>query len=245
MISLRIVIGPSFVETTLLTCLQLKIESEIMLLRLLLIFLSLHQVAFSENLNDETHGSHQILVIGDSLSAEYGIETGKGWVNLLNNRLREQNTSSKWTIVNASISGDTTAGGMERLPKLIQNYQPVLCILALGANDGLRGLLIDDMQNNLDNMVKQCQASGTSLLVGMHLPPNYGKTYTNAFHQVYADVANNNGITYVPFMLEGIALEDRFFQSDRLHPTTEAQPIILENIWSKLENMLKTITHNI
>ena len=209
-----------------------------MLLRLLLIFLSLHHVAFSENLNDETQGSHQILVIGDSLSAEYGIETGKGWVNLLNNRLQQQNTSSKWAVVNASISGDTTAGGVERLPKLINNYQPVLCIIALGANDGLRGLPINDMQNNLDNMVKQCRASGTSLLVGMYLPPNYGKAYTNAFHQVYAKVANNNGISYVPFMLDGIALEDKYFQADRLHPTAEAQPIILENVWNKLQKLL-------
>ena len=209
-----------------------------MLLRLLLIFLSLNHVALSENLNDETQGSHQILVIGDSLSAEYGIETGKGWVNLLNNRLQQQNTSSKWTVVNASISGDTTAGGVERLPKLIKNYQPVLCIIALGANDGLRGFPINDMQNNLDSMVKQCHASGTSLLIGMHLPPNYGKAYTNAFHQVYANVANNNGISYVPFMLDGIALEEKYFQADRLHPTAEAQSIILENVWDKLEQLL-------
>lgn len=209
-----------------------------MLLRLLLIFLLLSHVALSENLNDETHNDHHILVVGDSLSAEYGIETGKGWVNLLNNRLQKQNTSSNWVIVNASISGDTTAGGMQRLPKLIQNYQPVLCIIALGANDGLRGLPLDVMQNNLDNMVKQCQASGTPLLVGMHLPPNYGSAYTNAFHQVYANVASNNAISYVPFMLDGIALEERFFQADRLHPTAEAQAIILDNIWTKLENIL-------
>lgn len=209
-----------------------------MLLRLLLIFLLLSHVALSENLNDETHNDHHILVVGDSLSAEYGIETGKGWVNLLNNRLQKQNTSSNWVIVNASISGDTTAGGMQRIPKLIQNYQPVLCIIALGANDGLRGLPLDVMQNNLDNMVKQCQASGTPLLVGMHLPPNYGSAYTNAFHQVYANVASNNAISYVPFMLDGIALEERFFQADRLHPTAEAQAIILDNIWTKLENIL-------
>ena len=213
-----------------------------MLLRLFLIVLLLSSnLAQSENLNDETQSSHHILVVGDSLSAEYGIETGKGWTNLLHNRLQEQNTSSKWTVVNASISGDTTAGGVERLPKLIQNYQPVLCIIALGANDGLRGLPINDMQNNLDDMVKQCQTFGTSLLIGMHLPPNYGKAYANTFHQVYANVAESNGIDYVPFMLDGIALEERFFQSDRLHPTAEAQPIILENIWAKLEIILMNL----
>ena len=206
-----------------------------MLLRLLFILLLLFSYSVhAENLNDDMTSRHHILVVGDSLSAEYGIETGKGWVNLLHNRLQEQDASSKWTVVNASISGDTTAGGLDRLPKLIENYQPVLCIIALGANDGLRGLPIKAMQNNLDNMVKQCQTTGTSLLVGMHLPPNYGKTYTNAFHQVYANVAKNNGIKLVPFMLEGIALQDEFFQADRLHPTAEAQPIILENIWAQL-----------
>ena len=213
-----------------------------MLLRLLLIVLLLfsHSV-YSENLNEDIQRNHHILVVGDSLSAEYGIETGKGWVNLLHNRLQEQDRSSNWTVVNASISGDTTAGGVERLPKLIQNVRPVLCIIALGANDGLRGLSIDVMQNNLDNMVKQCQSTGTSILVGMHLPPNYGKTYTNAFHQVYANVAESNDINYVPFMLDGMALQDELFQADRLHPTAEAQPIILENIWVQLESLLQQL----
>ena len=210
-----------------------------MLLRLLFIVLLLISCSIhAENLNEDINSNHHILVVGDSLSAEFGIETGKGWVNLLHNRLQEQDASSKWTVVNASISGDTTAGGLDRLSKLIENYQPVLCIIALGANDGLRGLPINAMKNNLDNMVKQCQTSGTSLLVGMHLPPNYGKTYTNAFHQVYANVAESNDIKHVPFMLDGIALQDKYFQADRLHPTTEAQPIILENIWTQLENLL-------
>ena len=211
-----------------------------MMLRFLLVILLLLSCTIhAENLNDKINNRHHVLVVGDSLSAEYGIETGKGWVNLLHNRLQEQDVSSKWSVVNASISGDTTAGGVDRLPKLIENIQPVLCIIALGANDGLRGLPIDAMQNNLDNMVKQCQTTGTSLLVGMHLPPNYGKAYTNAFHQVYANVAENNKIMHVPFMLEGIALQDKYFQADRLHPTAEAQPIILENIWVQLKTLLQ------
>ena len=210
-----------------------------MLLRLLLIsLLLLSQLVHSESISDD---SNLMLIIGDSLSAEYGIETGKGWVNLLNNRLQEQDATSKWTVVNASISGDTTAGALARLPKLIKNYEPVLCIIALGSNDGLRGLSINAMQSNLDEMIKQCQTSGTSLLVGMHLPPNYGKAYTQTFHQVFENVAQINNIKHVPFMLEGIALQDDLFQADRLHPVAEAQPIILENIWVKLEELLKNL----
>ena len=208
-----------------------------MLLRLLFICLLLfNHTVYS----DSHHESNQhIIVLGDSLSAEYGIESGKGWVYLLHNRLQEQGLSSKWSLINASISGDTTAGGLDRLPKLIEQYQPALCIIALGANDGLRGLSLDSMQMNLHNMIKTCESTGTTLLIGMHLPPNYGSTYTNAFHQVYANVAKMNDIQLVPFMLDGIALEDKYFQPDRLHPTAEAQPVILENIWPFLTNILE------
>ena len=176
--------------------------------------------------------------MGDSLSAAYGIELEKGWVNLLHNRLKQLNTDTQWNLVNASISGETTTGGLERLPGLLETYQPVLCIIALGANDGLRGQPINTLQDNLDAMTKQCNYKGNSLLVGIKLPPNYGEKYTRAFHNVYTVVAENNNAYLVKFMLEGIALQDEYFQADRLHPTAEAQPIILENIWKKLEPLL-------
>jgi acyl-CoA thioesterase-1 len=182
-----------------------------------------------------------ILVLGDSLSAAHGIEIERGWVNLLRNRIDNYSEDKQWNVVNASVSGETTAGGLARLPLLIEEYQPVLCIIELGANNGLRGQPTTFMQQNLEEMVKQCSVSGTSLLLGIKLPPNYGEKYTQAFHQVYSDVANGCDIPLVPFLLEGIALKDEYLQADRLHPTAEAQPIILENVWSTLEKWLDSI----
>lgn len=195
----------------------------------------------SVDLNNSHDNENTIIVVGDSLSAAYGIELEKGWVNLLHYRLKDFDSDSKWNVINASISGDTTAGGLERLPKLINDHQPVLCIIALGANDGLRGQSLSLMHNNLEQMVNKCSQIGTSLLIGMMLPPNYGAKYTRAFHQVYTDIAEHKNIDYLPFMLEGIALQDELFQADRFHPTAEAQPIILENIWAKLREMLTDI----
>jgi len=181
------------------------------------------------------------LVLGDSLSAAYGIEIEHGWVNLLRNRLDNYSEDKQWNVVNASVSGETTAGGLARLPDLIDQYQPVLCIIELGANNGLRGQSTSLMQSNLDQMVKHCDTTGTSLLLGIKLPPNYGEKYTHAFHQIYIDVANENEISLVPFLLDGIALQDKFLQADRLHPTVEAQPIILDNIWPTLCKVLESL----
>lgn len=182
-----------------------------------------------------------ILVLGDSLSAAYGIEIEHGWVNLLRNRLDNYSEDKQWNVVNASVSGETTSGGLARLPALIDQYQPVLCIIELGANNGLRGQSTTLMQSNLDQMVKHCDTAGTSLLLGIKLPPNYGDKYTHAFHQIYIDVANENEISLVPFLLDGIALQDKFLQADRLHPTVEAQPIILDNIWPTLCKVLESL----
>ena len=210
-----------------------------MSLRLFIIYLLLNShFVHAEHTYNSAENSTKIIVLGDSLSAGYGIELEEGWVNLLRHRLQKHHSNSKWNVVNASINGDTTAGGLERLPNLIQHHQPVLCIIALGANDGLRGLPLNIMQTNLEEMVKHCSLSGTSLLVGMKLPPNYGEKYTNAFHQIYSDVAKIKNINYVPFMLDNIALHDTYFQADRLHPTSEAQSIILDNIWSELDQVL-------
>ncbi len=181
-----------------------------------------------------------ILVVGDSLSAAYGIETEQGWVSLLRNRLNDYSEDKQWNVVNASVSGETTTGALARLPGLINKYQPVLCIIELGANNGLRGQSTSLMRKNLEEMIKLCGISGTSLLLGIKLPPNYGEKYTQAFHQIYPDLANEHNIPLVPFLLEGIALEDKYFQPDRFHPTAEAQLHILKNVWPTLYNILKS-----
>ena len=180
-----------------------------------------------------------ILVMGDSLSAAYGIELEQGWVNLLQNRLDQvQDDSNPWHVVNASVSGETTSGALARLPDLLDEYQPALCILELGANDGLRGQPVNIMRDHLDKMIALCKNSGEVLLLGIRLPPNYGKKYTEAFDQSFAQVADENKIPFVPFILDGIALHEQYMQLDGLHPTAEAQKIILENIWPTLSGIL-------
>lgn len=213
-----------------------------MLLRLIVIYIVLLNVAYADDISKRTPQENTIIILGDSLSAAYGIQRDQGWVNLLRNRLN--NNDPRWNVINASISGDTTSGGVARLGRLLNQYQPVLCIIALGANDGLRGQSLALMQDNLNKMVKQCNKTGTSLLLGIKLPPNYGEKYTEAFHQVFFDVAESSNISYVPFMLKGIALEEEYFQADRLHPTAEAQPKILDNIWEKLQTILAMLTAN-
>ena len=213
-----------------------------MLLRLALIVSLAISAAYAHDSSKRSPLNNTILVIGDSLSAAYGLNTEQGWVNLLRHKLSSYDQNTDWNVINASISGDTSASGLLRLNQLLDEHQPVLCILALGANDGLRGLSITNLRNNLDSMVKQCNSSGESLLVGIKLPPNYGNKYTQAFHQVYEDIVKLNNISYVPFMLEGFALKDDYFQADGLHPTSEAQPIILENIWAELRPLIPNVS---
>jgi len=209
---------------------------------ILRIFLLISLIASFTCHSKDFDKQNTILVLGDSLSAAYGIELEQGWVNLLQNKLDiNYSNDNSWHIINASVSGETTAGGLARLPQLLKQYQPVLCIIELGANNGLRGQSISLMKQNLEQIVKQCNAAGTSLLLGIKLPPNYGGKYTQSFQQVYSDVAHECDIPLVPFLLEGIALQDEYFQADRLHPTAEAQPIILENVWSTLEILLNSI----
>lgn len=185
----------------------------------------------SINLCHAQDRDNTILVLGDSLSAAYGIEIEQGWVNLMRTRLDNYSEDGQWNVVNASVSGETTAGGLARLPNLIEKHQPVLCIIELGANNGLRGQPTSIMQDNLQQMISLCESTGTSLLLGIKLPPNYGDKYTQAFHRVYLDLAEKNKILLVPFLLHGIALEDKYLQADRLHPTAEAQELILDNVW--------------
>ncbi|SFI34094.1 acyl-CoA thioesterase-1 [Pseudomonas guineae] len=178
-----------------------------------------------------------VLVVGDSISAAFGLDTRQGWVTLLEKRLIEQNFDHQ--VVNASISGDTSAGGAARLPALLTEHQPELVIIELGGNDGLRGQPPAQLQQNLAAMVQQSQKIGAKVLIlGMQLPPNYGVRYTTAFAEVFPKVANETGSALVPFVLEGIGGVPSMMQSDGIHPTAEAQPRLLDNVWPKLKPLL-------
>jgi acyl-CoA thioesterase-1 len=179
-----------------------------------------------------------ILVFGDSLSAGYGIAVKQSWPSLLAERLQAEQLP--YTIVNASISGETTAGGRSRLPAALKQHRPVIVILALGANDGLRGLPLAEVRANLTQMVQAAKASGARvLLAGMRLPPNYGPDYTRDFNALFAVVAKQEKVALLDFLLEAIAADDAAFQPDRLHPTAAAQPKILDHVWQSLRPLLK------
>ncbi|MEW5757714.1 MAG: arylesterase [Pseudomonadota bacterium] len=180
----------------------------------------------------------RILVLGDSLSAAYGIDQRAGWVALLQQRLEKHNP--RYQVVNASISGETAAGGLTRLPKLLQQHRPAIIVIALGANDGLRGLSLEEMKSNLEKMIDLAKKKkAKALLVGMQLPPNYGPVYARRFQDVYQEISKERKIAFVPFLLAGIAENKTLFQSDGLHPTALAQEQILNNVWAKLKTMLK------
>lgn len=178
--------------------------------------------------------ANTVLVFGDSLSAGYGIAVQQSWPALLAERLRQQKPPRD--LVNASISGETTAGGRSRLPAVLERHRPAVVILALGANDGLRGLPLAETRANLTQMVRAAKTSGARvLLVGMRLPPNYGPEYTRDFSALFATLARQEKTALLPFLLEPIALDDAAFQADRLHPTAAAQPKILDHVWKSLQ----------
>ena len=182
-----------------------------------------------------------ILIVGDSLSAEYGLARGSGWVALLEQRLARENIGAE--VVNASISGDTTAGGLARLPSLLRDRKPSLVVLELGGNDALRGLPLETTRDNLAAMARLAKSAGAKVLIlGMQLPPNYGTAYGNRFAALFADVAKNEGAALVPFMLKGVAdvpQSESMFQPDRIHPLASAHPTILANVWPVLAPLLK------
>jgi len=179
-----------------------------------------------------------ILVLGDSLSAAFGIEKEQGWVSLLRQRLSKNGYNYK--VVNASISGETTAGGLARFKPLLERHQPTIVIIELGANDGLRGQSLRIMQQSIQKIIQQTwQQQGKVLLVGMQLPANYGLAYTSQFHRIYQKLSQKNEIPLVPFLMQGLEDNNKHFLPDRLHPTAEAQPILLSNIWKRLEPLLK------
>lgn len=179
-----------------------------------------------------------LLVFGDSLSAGYGIAREQSWPALLEERLRTE--KFPYAVINASISGETTAGGRTRLPAALKQHRPKLVILALGANDGLRGLPLAQTRDNLFAMVRAAKAAGARVLVaGMQLPPNYGPDYAREFNALFATVAQQEKAALLPFLLEPIGLDDSAFQPDRLHPTAAAQPRILDHVWQTLQPLLK------
>ncbi|MBI3772645.1 MAG: arylesterase [Gammaproteobacteria bacterium] len=178
-----------------------------------------------------------ILVYGDSLSAGFGIEQNAGWVSLLQQRLREKGYGHQ--VVNASISGETTSGGLARFNNTLDQFKPKIVLIELGANDGLRGLPIDAMHDNLAKMIEISQKRGTKiLLIAMKLPPNYGTTYTESFANTFYDLTKHYKLPKAPFLLNGLSTPDHF-QADGLHPTAQAQSIILDNIWPSLKPLLK------
>lgn len=185
----------------------------------------------------ETVDLKKILIVGDSISAAYGINPQSGWVNLLANKITQEKIP--YQVINASISGDTTINGVNRLPVLLKKYQPDIVIIELGGNDGLRGMQIRIMQQNLEKMIQYSQARGAKiLLAGMKIPPNYGKRYTQMFHQVYLELAAKYSVSIVPFLLEGVGGQAALMQSDGIHPTAQAQPRMLKTVWDKLVLML-------
>lgn len=182
--------------------------------------------------------SKTMLVLGDSLSAEYGLPRGSGWVALMEKKLQEKKISI--TVINASVSGETSSGGKTRLPALLAKHKPDYVIIELGGNDGLRGLPLNAFQANMQAMISAAQQSGARvLLLGMMIPPNYGRDYTEKFAATYTTLAQKNKVELLPFFLQGVAQNDNLFQPDRIHPVASAHPIMLGNVWPHLEKVLK------
>lgn len=179
-----------------------------------------------------------LLIMGDSLSAAYGVQTEEAWVALLKERLKEQDLAG-WEVVNASISGETTDGGLRRLPDLLDRHQPDIVMIELGGNDGLRGFPPQVIRRNITRMIEQSQDMNASVvLVGMQIPPNYGEQYTQAFAAIFPELAEDFNTSLVPFFLDGIYDQPDMMQDDEIHPTASAQGQLLDNVWPVLEPML-------
>ena len=183
------------------------------------------------------HTARTILVFGDSISAGYGIRVEIGWVALLQAKLDRQGYG--YRVINASVSGETTAGGLDRLPRALALHRPRIVIIELGGNDGLRALPIAEMRANLGRMARLARAARAAvLLLGMRLPPNYGPEYTAQFHRAFVDLARRQRLAFVPFLLRGIALQPALMQADGLHPNERGQPLLLANVWPALRPLL-------
>lgn len=180
-----------------------------------------------------------LLIVGDSLSAAYGIDSDAAWVELLRQRL-EQEAPDSWQVANASISGETTDGGLRRLPALLETHNPAIIVIELGGNDGLRGFPPDVIRNNLAQLITLSQQHGAQvLLVGIEIPPNYGPRYTTLFTDIYSSLAAEYNIAFLPFLLADVYDDDLMMQADGIHPTAQAQPLLLDNIWPELLTLLE------
>ena len=178
-----------------------------------------------------------IVVVGDSLSSGYGLTAEQSWVALLADRLKAQGYGAE--VVNASIAGDTSAGGLSRLPQLLERHDPKLVVIELGGNDGLRGLPIDSLRDNLASMIGMCRAHGARvLLIGIRIPPNYGQAYTEALANVYPELAKRFDVPLIDFLLAGVALHPELMQADRIHPNAQGQKVLFENVWHLLSALL-------
>ena len=199
-----------------------------------IVFLAFVCVGLQAQANQNT-----LMIVGDSLSAAYGVQTEDAWVALLRDRLEAEGLD-QWQVVNASISGETTDGGLRRLPELLGDNEPELVIIELGGNDGLRGFPPNVIRQNLARMIEQVNETGArTLLVGMQIPPNYGQRYTRAFADIYPELAEEYDTELVPFFLEGIYDQEGMMQGDSIHPTAAAQDQLLDNVWPILEPMLR------
>lgn len=193
-----------------------------------------HSTAFAANKKPAN-----ILVLGDSLSGAYGIDLNEGWVALLQQKI--MNKGYEYNVINASISGDTTRTGLSRIDNAIKTHQPEIAIIALGGNDGLRGLPFSEIEKSLSTIIQRCKKENIkTLLVAVRLPPNYGVAYTQKFEEIYRDLAKRFDIPLVPQMLKHVAEQPELMQEDNIHPTAQAQPLVMKNIWSELKFLLQT-----
>jgi len=205
-----------------------------MRLKFALLFILLNFVPFSAF----AQAGPAIIVLGDSLSAAYGMEISQSWPSLLQERLTENGYS--YRVFNSSITGDTTQGGLARLPRLLDKQQPGIVILELGGNDGMRGLPIEVTRQNLSTMIERSQSAGaTVILAEMRIPPNYGRTYTEKFNSMYTVLTEQYDIALLPFLLQDIALEPELMQADGIHPTARAQPLLLDQVWIIIQPLLQ------
>ncbi|MGM0769593.1 MAG: arylesterase [Pseudomonadota bacterium] len=196
-------------------------------------------LAFTQLQANQSDEQNTLLIVGDSLSAAYGVQTDEAWVALLRARLQSEGLA-EWNVVNASISGETTDGGLRRLPRLLEQNDPDVVIIELGGNDGLRGFPPQVVEKNLASMIEQVREAGARpLLVGMQIPPNYGERYTRAFADIFPKLAEEYDTALVEFFLAGIYDQDGMMQDDGIHPTAEAQSQLLANIWPQLESLMK------